>query len=700
MQLKKIHVLNFNILTLLLFLPAFFTYGQKTDRISMLKGSTKGDTAAISSLNTLSTTSMDSGRFYEAVEFARQAVSLSVGLISRAGKTGKSLKVFTRYAALSYNTLGTNYYRQHMYEDAIKNYKSAYSYAKSSGDKLLIAVTLSNIGILHNEQSQFTIADSCFSEALSLFNYMKDKSGMANSYNNIGNMAIYQSNYSEAARNFLLALKLREALGDMKGIAGCYNNLGNVALYMGNYEEALRHFKISLPIKDSIGDKKGVANLYNAIGSAYGQMNKSEEAIENFRRALEIQKEYGNQANMSQIYNNIGVIYSENRDFELALSNLEESLKINEKLGFKRGIANTLSNIASVFYKKKEYNRALDYYKRSMQLAVETGNKVTERENYKGLSETYAALLDYKMAYHYQSKFNAIKDSLQGSEINSRISEMKTRFESEKKDSEIKLLNSERKLQEAAIIQQRTRSRYLIVAFCFLVAFSVISFFLYNQRRKNAFERKVSAVEMTALRSQMNPHFIFNSLNSIYKYIQLKDPDLASAYLIKFSKLMRLILENSRFQEVSLEKDLHALELYLQLEVMRMSNRFSYQMITDPEIDKEVTLIPPLLLQPFVENAIWHGLQHKDGDGLITIEIKKAGPMLVCVVQDNGIGREKSKAMKSINSNHKGESLGMKITNERIAIINKIKKTNAGIKIFDPTEGVRVEVTIPFELAF
>jgi LytS/YehU family sensor histidine kinase len=162
---------------------------------------------------------------------------------------------------------------------------------------------------------------------------------------------------------------------------------------------------------------------------------------------------------------------------------------------------------------------------------------------------------------------------------------------------------------------------------------------------------------------------------------------------------MRLILENSRYQEVPLEKDLKALELYIQLESLRMNNSFTYSIHVDKSVDPEVTLIPPLILQPFVENAIWHGLQHKKGNGMIRIEIIKIDNMISCIVEDNGIGRSKALEIKPAKKSQ-GESLGIKITDARIEIINRLKKTSATVKLADLNEGVRVEVMLPLELSF
>jgi len=670
------------------------------DSLLRLLEQAKNDTSKILLLNNLSELSLRSGDFNKALGFANQSKQLAGSLRDALPGSTKYSRSLDKLYSEAYNHAGNAFFTQHLYSEALENFKLANKLAKESRDNMQIAATLSNMGKTFNEEGDFPNAASCFNGALDIYRLLNDKPGIADSYNNLGNMAVYQSNYPEAMKNFLLSLKLREETNDKKGIAACYNNLGNVATYMENYQEALKNYKISLPLKLSLDDNKGVANLYNAIGSVYGQLDQSENALENFKKALEIQKRAGNKNSMAQLYNNMGVIHTSDGNYSLALDNFTASMQIKQELNDKKGVANTLSNIAGNFLSQKDYPNALKNYIRSLEIAKEMSSLETIKQNYLGLSETYSATGNFEKAYDYHLLYTAVKDSVLNSEKNRLITEMKTQFETEKKDDKIKLLSTEKMLQEATIEKQRAKSNYMIAGFSLVAFFSVISFFLYNQKRKTAFDRQVSQVEMTALRAQMNPHFIFNSLNSIYKYIQMKEPDQASHYLVKFSKLMRLILENSRFQEVPLEKDLHALELYMELEALRLNNRFTYEISTDLEIDKEITLVPPLILQPFVENSIWHGLQHKTGDGKISIHIAREGNMLACTVADNGVGRKKATALKAAGSTHKGESLGMKITNARIDIINKIKKTRASVRLTDLEEGVQVEVRLPLELSF
>ena len=204
---------------------------------------------------------------------------------------------------------------------------------------------------------------------------------------------------------------------------------------------------------------------------------------------------------------------------------------------------------------------------------------------------------------------------------------------------------------------------------------------------------------MKALRAQMNPHFIFNSLNSIGDYILSNDIKSANTYLTKFASVMRLILENSEHTTIALEEDLKALKLYMDVERLRLNNKFSYEINVDDKIDKTNVLVPPLILQPFVENSIWHGLTKKDGAGKINIRISEEDEMLVCVVEDNGVGNRSETFKEEVKQMGK-KSLGMKITNARIDVMNKLKNANASVSIFNKEEGVRAEIKLPVELKF
>ena len=197
------------------------------------------------------------------------------------------------------------------------------------------------------------------------------------------------------------------------------------------------------------------------------------------------------------------------------------------------------------------------------------------------------------------------------------------------------------------------------------------------------FEQKLAEMEMTALRAQMNPHFIFNCLNSIKLYTTDNEAAKASAYLTKFSRLIRLVLENSRSEKVTLKNELGALELYLEMEAMRFKNKLRFTIDVPEELDTESMEIPPMLLQPYVENAIWHGLMHKKQGG--TVQINVVQPQNDCLqvtITDDGIGRVKAAVLKS-KSATASKSFGMKVTNERIVLINQLYQTHTKVQVHD-----------------
>ena len=219
---------------------------------------------------------------------------------------------------------------------------------------------------------------------------------------------------------------------------------------------------------------------------------------------------------------------------------------------------------------------------------------------------------------------------------------------------------------------------------------------------KADFERKLADVEMNALRAQMNPHFVFNSLNSIDYYILQNETEKASDYLNRFSRLIRLILSNSRSEKVPLELDLEALRLYLEMESLRFEGGFDYQVQVSKDLPIEQIEIPPMLLQPFVENAVWHGLMQKEGRGQLDLILTARDGYLHCVVQDNGVGREAARQLRS-KSALRRKSMGMQITQDRIGLLNQLYGTEASVRIIDLKDelgnalGTRVELVIPID---
>jgi ligand-binding sensor domain-containing protein len=248
---------------------------------------------------------------------------------------------------------------------------------------------------------------------------------------------------------------------------------------------------------------------------------------------------------------------------------------------------------------------------------------------------------------------------------------------------------------------------FLLIAFVVIFTLIYVTFMvrIYNikKKQKAEYERRVemSRIELKALRSQMNPHFVFNSLNAIQHYIFNTKSDEAIKYLNKFARLVRIILNNSEKPTVTVGDDIDALRLYLELEQMRFEEKFDYEIIIDETVDVDYDIMPPLLMQPYVENAILHGLNPKPVKGKLTIRLHSENNFLICTISDNGIGREKASEIRRTMPVKKHKSLGMKITEDRLKILNEINNSQLSVSITDLKDvnghasGTKVELFVP-----
>lgn len=221
-----------------------------------------------------------------------------------------------------------------------------------------------------------------------------------------------------------------------------------------------------------------------------------------------------------------------------------------------------------------------------------------------------------------------------------------------------------------------------------------------KERKVKDLQEQIAYTRQQALQAQMNPHFIFNCLNSINGFILKNDVATASTFLIKFSKLIRLILEHSNEKSISLQGELDALKLYIEMEILRFEGKFRYEIKMAEDVFADEIRVPPLILQPFVENAIWHGLLHKQGDALLTIRLEITEGVLQCFIEDNGIGRKASQQMKSSVVPNK-KSLGLKLTRERIDLLQEPGSKKSGVEIVDlenkkgEPAGTRIVISLP-----
>jgi hypothetical protein len=339
---------------------------------------------------------------------------------------------------------------------------------------------------------------------------------------------------------------------------------------------------------------------------------------------------------------------------------------------------------------------------RSLVIAQEIGYPVNIMRATQVLNEALAKQGKWGRALEMLELHQQMKDSVNSAENAKKTIRLQMRYNFDKKQiadslahaAELDELENQRHIATLEGEQARNRSWAFGIGGILLLGGGSVVYRLDRKRRKERFERDAARLHTQILRTQMNPHFIFNALNSINNYVQENERDLASGFLTKFAKLMRLVLENSRHNEVPMSQDLDALQLYMDLEQARMNNKFDYSIQVDPAIDQDTAMVPPLVLQPFVENAIWHGISRKEGKGHIALTVRQDAEQLIMTVEDNGVGRGAPDQPPRTDAPPK-TSLGTSITKDRLAMLGQQRGMESGFRFVDLAQGTRVEVFMP-----
>jgi tetratricopeptide (TPR) repeat protein len=561
--------------------------------------------------------------------------------------------------------------------------------------------SLNNMGVIYTSLGNYNEALKCHFEAVQIGEKLKLKKEISASYQNIGNIYLNIADYPAALPYYLKSLKIKEELGNKKGMANTYNSLGNLYLAQTNYTLALENYALSSGLYKEVNDSNGLAVTYDGIASVYIGQKRYSDALQISKEALEIKKRLNNINGQYFCYNNLGNIYSQLDSFRLALKNYLSSLSIALEKGDPYDLATVYLSIGDVYTDLKDYVNATTFLNKGLLLSKEISSQERVRSGYKLLANMYAQKKDFKNAYDYSILFTGLNDSIFNEDKNKKIAEIQTKYETEKKEKEIGLLQqkNENLARNNEIKElQLNRSRFLVFTFAgAAVLILVIAFLIAGQTKLRTKQAQLIA-EQKLLRSQMNPHFIFNSLNSIQDFIANYERDDALKYLSKFSKLIRSILKQSSNNNTTVADEIEMLKLYAELESLRFNHKFDCIFDVDDSINIYETEIPSMIIQPFLENTILHGFIGKENDCRILLSMKKAGEKLKCVIEDNGIGRKKAMEIKQ-NKSYQHPGLGIKLTSDRIDTINKTSKGKTSLHIEDlvDTKGNAIGTKVELE---
>lgn len=560
------------------------------------------------------------------------------------------------------------------------------------------------LGIIAFYKDDFPDALQHYSESLAIRKKIGDRKGIAASQNNMALIYSDMGNYPEALKSHYASLKIEEEDGNKQAAGLSYNNIGNLNEALEENEEAIRNFEKAIALGKEVNDKEGMGNAYNNIGIVYKKQGKYNEALKNYILALELRKEVGYPKAIHESYNNIGIIYYTLGNYEEALKNHELSLAISTKANYELGTANSKLNTAIVYLKQKQFKKAetllheaLEYYKSIQYKQAIVGA-------YEALTALYNDQGAYKQAMHYLRLYVAQKDSLINDNTKRELLQASMKYEYEKKEAVAKVEQEKKEAIQNEELGKRATQVKLYIALCILIVIVFAAVFLQMRNKRNTeklrLENSLIDLEQKALRLQMNPHFIFNALNSIQGFITENNPSSARKYLSKFARLMRLIMENSAKKTVSLQHEIDVLSDYLELTRLRFPEKFTFGIDVDEAIDPGSCEIPPMLLQPFVENAVLHGLAAKESDGRIEIRFHKKQEMIECIIEDNGVGRKQAMEKKL----HSHKSTGMLVTEERLKAFGAQNEVKTNLQIIDLFDnfgnacGTRVILDIPMQL--
>lgn len=618
--------------------------------------------------------------------------------------------------------IGNSYESEGKYDLALRSQNIAKKIRLEIGDKKGLAKSYHAIGDIQSNNGDYDSALESYQKALKLKEDLGATQGMAISFIRIGELYFLLGQYDKAKKFNQKALRIFEEYDHKEGIAGCFNMAGLIYEEWEKYPEAIQFYENSLRIENEINDVKRSANTLNNLGNVYHKRGKAFGNKEDYLKAKEyyqksqaIREKINDKKGIASSLNNIGTIYTYEGKHDKAQNYYKKALKINEELNNQYEISVNLFSLGENYKDLNQYEKALESYRRSIEIAKQIKLSDKIKDNYKGFSEVYAAMGNFNKSLEYYKKYIVVTDSIFNEKSHKQIMELQTKYETENKVKEIALLTKENEIKDLELNKKETdlnRKKayqiYLII-FSFLVALvAVLLFRSYQFKQKHyrsELERKNLEIEKRLLRSQMNPHFIFNSLNSIQSFISENDSFSAESYLSKFARLMRYILENSRKSFVYIQDEINTLSLNMELEKLRFDNKFDFTINVSKDIDSENTAIPPMLIQPFIENAIIHGIMNKPTKGHISIGFSNGidTDVLLCTVEDDGIGRKKSNELKTtIGSKH--QSLGLQVTKERLAILNQQVKSRVYVNIIDLTDntgngiGTRVELSIPYEV--
>jgi tetratricopeptide (TPR) repeat protein len=658
------------------------------------------------------------------------------------------------------NELARSYLEKWQWDSAKAKMKLAYNgassinYTKGLGD-----ACIQHAMLYQWHYGGFTEAEKYYREAVLWYKKIQHDDGLGHAYRGLGQAIRNLRSWDEARTAFEQSALYYGKTGNQIMLADLTDNFSLFYGAKGDFEKEFEYVKKALKEKLRIKDNRGLIRSYYRLAHIYQSIGDYETALAYFRQSFQQAlsqsvtwrtfRSMGNLFLSMENYDSslfyfrqgaemnppdipclagLGKLFILSKEYDKALHYLESALTGFKETKTPGSTAWVLADMGKAYAGKKNYTAALQYAREGFAIAQQINARDVLQNVYEIYLNVYQALQQKDSANLYFRKFVTLKDSLEDAKFKlqhlQKLALYKAEAKEEQQQARIDLLNKDNQIKQQKLQREALMKKILIGSFVALILLSIILFRnaalkrknekhrrelvendlqiqkLESERTKAELQQQATELEMQALRAQMNPHFIFNCLSSINRFILKNESETASDYLTKFSRLIRMVLNNSNKSLIILEDELEMLRLYLDLERLRFKNSFDYSITFHNNFDAASIFIPPLLLQPFAENAIWHGLMHKEGQGILDVSFELENNILNCYITDNGVGRKKAEALKS-KSSEKQKSMGMQITAERLALFNKdVEKTIFSVEDLIDSEGQAAGTRVTLKIRY
>ncbi|KMQ61211.1 histidine kinase [Chryseobacterium sp. BLS98] len=565
-----------------------------------------------------------------------------------------------------------------------KAYKSAARLKKAvdNNDNKGVADTYVGIANDYYNQGNYAKSEEFLVKARNIYKNLDDKKNLESVTRKIAQSQEKQNKITPAISNYSRAAEISYS---EKSRAVNTNDAARLSSPSAEQKAEAIQDNINISLKDK--DKGDLATSYSQMADVNIQQKDIPKAEKNLNNAYVLSKKEAPQQAL-EINQKLTNFYVENKNFEKAIEAKKKVLKEDFVKDNSQEKVNQIQELADIYIKKNEPEEAVALLKNAYGIALEKGHTLEAQKSVKRLDSLYniAGNTDASVSL-YRDFLGRLPDlvSKDRSLVDNKILE--------DTEQRISQLEKEKELKDALIRRKNIFNYSLIGALVLLTGLIV---FIFRTLKKVQIKNKKIALQ--SLRREMNPHFIFNSLNSVNHFIATNNELEANQYLTKFSKLMRGVMENSAEDFIPFQQELDLLQNYLALEKTRFADKFDYEIEVDESLNMQSLKVPGMLVQPFLENAVWHGLRYRTEKGFLKLSFEKESQHLKITIEDNGIGIEESKKQKTLHQKTR-EGRGMKNTLERISLLNDLYKKEITCSIKDKENNRGVLVTIKINLA-